>query len=112
MGREASKRTLGAQKAGALTQAESTRAQALAQIADRQRQQEFEQAQAMIDAREKLRLQLLAAGLTPPEGSGPNGALTDLEQAIRAGGGTSTEDQFNKGLAELAASLAQFGPQA
>lgn len=111
MGREASKRTLGAQKAGMVSQAEATRASALSQIAQRQREQELEQEIATANARLELERQLAGLGLTPPKGSGPGGALTELEQVIRSGGGNTTEAQFQKGIDELASILGGIGFQ-
>lgn len=68
MGREASKRTLAAQRAGLSAQAAKAQADAIAQIADRQRQQEFEQQLAIIKARKDLEDQLIAAGILPQTG--------------------------------------------
>ena len=111
MGREVSKRTLGSQKAGLSAQASKAQADALAQIAQRQREQELEQELARIKARRDLEEQLISAGIVPPKGSGAGGALTDLEQAIRSGGGNTTEAQFQQGLDELASILGGIGFQ-
>lgn len=42
-------------------------------------------------------------------GTGPGGSLTDLEKIIAASGGTTTQPQFEQGIADLVASLQQFG---
>jgi hypothetical protein len=110
MGREVSRRTLGSQKAGLSAQASKAQADALSQIAQRQREQELEQELARIKARRDLEEQLIAAGIVPPKGSGAGGALTELEQAIRASGGNTTEAQFQQGLADLASALSAFQP--
>lgn len=103
MGREASKRTLAAQQAGLKSQAETAMAQALAQIAERQRQQEFEQELSTIAARKALEEELLKAGVNPK--------LTPTERIIRASGGTTSQSEFEQGVADLAAALGGIGFQ-
>lgn len=103
MGREASKRTLAAQQAGLKSQAETAMAQALAQIAERQRQQEFEQELSTIAARKALEEELLKAGINPK--------LTPTERIIRGAGGTTSQSQFEQGVADLAAALGGIGFQ-
>ena len=103
MGREASKRTLAAQQAGLKSQAETAMAQALAQIAERQRQQEFEQELSTIAARKALEEELLKAGINPK--------LTPTERIIREAGGTTSQSEFEQGIADLAAALGGIGFQ-
>lgn len=103
MGREASKRTLAAQQAGLKSQAETAMAQALAQIAERQRQQEFEQELSTIAARRALEEELVKAGINPN--------LTATERIVRGAGGTTNQSQFEEGIAGLAAALGGIGFQ-
>ena len=103
MGREASKRTLAAQQAGLKSQAETAMAQALAQIAERQRQQEFEQELSTIAARKALEEELLKVGINPK--------LTPTERIIREAGGTTSQSEFEQGVADLAAALGGIGFQ-
>lgn len=103
MGREASKRTLAAQQAGLKSQAETVMAQALAQISERQRQQEFEQELATAAARKALEEELIKSGVNPK--------LTPTERIVRASGGTTNQSQFEQGIADLAAALGGIGFQ-
>lgn len=103
MGREASKRTLAAQQAGLKSQAETAMAQALAQIAERQRQQEFEQELSTLAARKALEEELIKAGINPN--------LTPTERIVRDAGGTTNQSQFEQGIADLAAALGGIGFQ-
>lgn len=101
MGREASKRTLAAQQAGLKSQAETAMAQALAQIAERQRQQEFEQELSTLAARRALEEELIKAGVNPN--------LTPTERIVRGAGGTTNQSEFEQGIADLAAILGGIG---
>ena len=102
---------LGQERAAYQSQAARSRQDALTALAERTAQAQFDQEQAAEARRQAIVDALIAAGIAPPNGSGAGGALTKLEQTIRAGGGNTTEAQFQQGVDELASILGGIGFQ-